>query len=158
MAAAAAAPAVDDEPALLESADADPGPRAAVGKRGKRRQRDRNAEQRAERRADRERELRAGPETHVLRNRTPYLDGAARDGIVLIDETAEVVERSGCARAVRREAVGTAQLDHGREPVERETDAAEAAAEAAAHVHETEMQPSRRPDSHRQPVDVHAVR
>src|SRR5207344_3068125 len=74
MTAPAAAPAVDDEAALLEGADADPGPRAAVRERGERGERDRNVEQRAECSADRERELRAGSEAHVLRNRAPNLD------------------------------------------------------------------------------------
>ena len=146
----AAAPAVDDEAALLEGADADPGPRAAVRERRERGQRDRNVEQRAECRADCERELRAGSEADMLGNRALHLDGAAggrhrirrRDGG---DSRAPGVR----IRAVRLEPSARRSSTHGRELVERETEAAEAAAEAAAHVDEAEMQARRRPDSHR---------
>src|SRR5262245_11966008 len=158
MTVAAAAPAVDDESAVLERTDADPGARAAVGERRECRQGHLHVVQFAERRAHGERELRTGPEPDVRRDRAPYGDRRTAFYVVSIDQTPEVIEGSVRAFSVCGDVVTAPQLDVRRKVVERETEAAEAAAQTAAYVDEAEMEARRRTHSDRQAVELRAVR
>src|SRR5262245_40158856 len=157
MIAAATATTIDDEAAVLEGADADARSRAALRERRERGDRHREIEQRTERLADRQGELGVGAEPDVLGNRSSHFERAARRDVVLVDELLQKVARPSRARAVRLEPVRAPELDDGCELIERQADAAEAAAEATADVDEAEVKPRRRFHSHRQPLGLRVV-
>ena len=131
MGAGGASAAVHDEAAFLEGADADAGARAAIEPRRQRGHRDGKLEQRAERFAHGQRELRAGAQADVLGDRLVHVQCNAGGRIVVVEQPPQVVAGALRVRPLGVEALGAAQRQHRGELLEREPEAAEAAARAS---------------------------
>ncbi len=147
-------PTIDDEPAVLEQADAHARAGATVEAHRIARRVERQAMQTAQRSRHAQRELRAGAQSRVGRN--DLIDRDAVGGIES-EHAPHGLEMTLHALALRSDdpgalpalaAPGDADRQPGLQSADRQPDAAEPPAEPAVEIEEAEMQPRRRRDGH----------